>query len=275
MMDMCRNQTLNEVFKRKTKLQEQEVRGYLLQLVEGLKYMHDQHIIHRDLKLRNLFLTEDMQVKIGDFGLAARVEGTKRRTICGTPNYMSPEILNVKEGHSYETDIWSVGIIMYVLIIGRPPFQAPSPKLIYSRIKTGIYVFPKDSQISSTAKDLIGKLLNGNPTKRLTLTQILEHDFIAKCNVIRSVPSITHYTSSLPQRTVTPLIRQSTFEHKEKVVDEATDDTYKPLPLAIVRNVEQSHPILYSLVYQIKLKLSLEHLKFGSRNGLITQVSMG
>jgi len=255
---MCRNQTLNELFRQKAKLQEQEVRGYLLQLIEGLKYIHEQHIIHRDLKLRNLFLTDQMELKIGDFGLAAKIqEGARRRTICGTPNYMSPEILNAKEGHSYETDIWSVGIILYVLIIGKAPFQAPSPKLIYSRIKTSIYVFPKDSQISPTAKDLIVKLLNSDPAKRLTLAQILEHDFMAKCNITRPVPSVWDYTSNLPQRTVTPLLRQSTLESKDKVLDKTTDDLIKPSPLAVVKNerTEPSNTLLSNMPTKVETEV--------------------
>lgn len=236
-MDMCRNQTLNELFKKKGKIREEEARGYLLQLVEGLKYIHEEHVIHRDLKLRNLFLTNEMELKIGDFGLAAKIEeGTKRRTICGTPNYMSPEVLNSQVGHSYETDIWSVGVILYVLIVGRAPFQAPSSKLIYSRIKTGVYVFPKDSNISEPAKDLISKLLNTNPTKRITLPQILEHEFILKSNVSKLVSHCTPNTM-LQHRTVTPLLRQSMLSNKEKMIDKTmVGRKTVASPLAVVGN---------------------------------------
>jgi polo-like kinase 1 len=78
------------------------------------------------LKLGNLFLTDKMQLKVGDFGLAAKVvfEGAKKRTICGTPNYIAPEILDSKIGHSYEVDYWSIGVICYTLLIGRPPFES-------------------------------------------------------------------------------------------------------------------------------------------------------
>jgi len=78
-------------------------------------------VIHRDLKLGNLFLSEEMRIKIGDFGLASRLdfEGEKKRTICGTPNYIAPEILESSKGHSYEVDIWSLGVIIYTLSIGK------------------------------------------------------------------------------------------------------------------------------------------------------------
>lgn len=87
---------------------------YLSQIVNALKYLHQHKVIHRDLKLGNLFLNENMEIKLGDFGLATKLEyeGEKKKTICGTPNYIAPEILEGK-GHSYEVDVWSVGVIMY------------------------------------------------------------------------------------------------------------------------------------------------------------------
>jgi polo-like kinase 1 len=89
-------------------------------MVAGLKFLHSNRIIHRDMKLGNLFLNEKMEIKIGDFGLATKLEfeGEKKRTICGTPNYIAPEVLDGKVGHSFEVDIWSLGVIIYTLLIG-------------------------------------------------------------------------------------------------------------------------------------------------------------
>ena len=99
--------------------------------------MHSNRVIHRDLKLGNLFLTEKMEIKVGDFGLAAKIEfeGERRRTICGTPNYIAPEVLENKNGHSYEVDIWSFGVILYTMLIGKPPFETSDVKTTYKRIK--------------------------------------------------------------------------------------------------------------------------------------------
>ena len=82
------------------------------------------------MKLGNLFLNEDMQVKIGDFGLATTVDtpGEKKKTLCGTPNYIAPEVLD-KKGHSFEVDVWAVGCILYTLLFGRPPFETQSLKV--------------------------------------------------------------------------------------------------------------------------------------------------
>jgi polo-like kinase 1 len=78
-----------------------------------------------------------MQLKVGDFGLAAKLlyEGEKRRTVCGTPNYIAPEILNANTGHSYEVDYWSIGVITYTLLFGRPPFESTDVKVTYKKIK--------------------------------------------------------------------------------------------------------------------------------------------
>lgn len=130
--------------KRRKRLTEIEVQYYTYQLIVALKYLHQNRVIHRDLKLGNLFLGEKLEIKLGDFGLATRLEfdGEKKRTICGTPNYIAPEILDGKCGHCYEVDIWSLGVIVYTLIIGKPPFETPDVKTTYKKIKAGAYSFP-------------------------------------------------------------------------------------------------------------------------------------
>jgi polo-like kinase 1 len=119
-------------------------------MLSGIRYLHKFRIIHRDLKLGNLFLSEKMEIKLGDFGLATKVEfeGERKRTICGTPNYIAPEILEGKNGHSYEVDIWSLGVIMYTLLIGKPPFETNDVKTTYRRIKMNAYSFPENISIS-------------------------------------------------------------------------------------------------------------------------------
>ena len=179
LLEMCENQTLNELLKRRKTLSELEVQYYIIKLIEALKYLHSLRIIHRDLKLANLFLTDKLELKLGDFGLAIKLskEGERRKTVCGTPNYIAPEILDGKTGHSYEVDIWSLGVIIYTLIIGKPPFEAPNVKTTYKRVRMNAYSFPNDSIISVAAKDLIQKILVIDPSKRLTLQEIQDHYF--------------------------------------------------------------------------------------------------
>ena len=179
LIEICYHQTLNELLKRRKKLTELEVQCYSVQIIKALKYLHSHRVIHRDLKLGNLFISEKMEMKIGDFGLATKLEfdGERKRTVCGTPNYIAPEILEGKNGHSYEVDIWSFGVIMYTLIIGKPPFETNNVKETYKRIKNKDYTFPPNAVISIPAKELIQSILVLDPMKRPTLDEILQSDF--------------------------------------------------------------------------------------------------
>ena len=115
-----------------------------------------------------------MELKLGDFGLAAKLEfdGEKKRTICGTPNYIAPEILDGKTGHSYEVDIWSFGVIIYTMVIGKPPYETPEVKTTYKKIRMNNYSFPDSVSISDNARNLITKILVLDPSKRPTLEEI-------------------------------------------------------------------------------------------------------
>jgi len=189
-LELCPNQTLKELLKKRKRLTEPEAVAFLVQILNALRYLHSKRIIHRDLKLGNLFLGKALDIKVGDFGLAAKLEsdGEKRRTICGTPNYIAPEVLDKKQGHSYEVDIWSLGVICYTLIIGRPPFETNDTKATYRRILNVNYNFPTNVPISDDAKDFIKKILVLDPLKRPTLDELFEHPFI-KSNSIHSLLS--------------------------------------------------------------------------------------
>ncbi|KAF9406512.1 Cell cycle serine/threonine-protein kinase cdc5/MSD2, partial [Podila epigama] len=181
-LELCESRTLMDLIRRRKRLIEPEVRYYLRQIVEACAYMHQNKIVHRDLKLGNIFISHDMDVKIGDFGLATVImdENDRKTTICGTPNYIAPEILfNSDEGHRFEVDIWSVGVIMYTLLIGKPPFQTSDVKAIYKKIRNVDYVFPDEHPISQEAKNLIRALLIRNPASRLPLSEVLNHPFFA------------------------------------------------------------------------------------------------
>ena len=98
----------------------------------------------------NLFLSDKMEIKLGDFGLAAKLEfdGERKKTVCGTPNYIAPEILDGTDGHSYAVDIWSLGVIAYALLIGKPPFETSDVKTTYRRIRKNDYTFPENVILS-------------------------------------------------------------------------------------------------------------------------------
>ncbi|WRT63607.1 uncharacterized protein IL334_000530 [Kwoniella shivajii] len=177
-LELCENGSMMDLLRRRKRYTEPEARYYLVQLIAACQYMHRMNVIHRDLKLGNLFLDADMNVKVGDFGLAALIEnpGDRKKTICGTPNYIAPEVLfDQDNGHSFEVDVWSIGVIMYTLLIGKPPFQTKDVKTIYKRIRENRYEFPADKQISNSAQDLISSILNPKPDERPPLETILSH----------------------------------------------------------------------------------------------------
>ncbi|CAH1775220.1 unnamed protein product [Owenia fusiformis] len=175
-LEKCSKKSLVHVMKNRSTITEPEVRYYIRRLVYGCQYIHSQHIIHRDLKLGNMLLNSNMDIKIGDFGLATKVdyEGEKKMTVCGTPNYIAPEVLQ-KKGHSYEADIWAIGCIMYALLVGRPPFETATLKETYNRITHNKYSIPP--HLSLEAKKLIKALLSNNPEDRPTLEEIPLHPF--------------------------------------------------------------------------------------------------
>lgn len=175
-LENCSRKSLVHVLKHRKCLTEPEVRYYMQQLVEGVQYVHNRQIIHRDLKLGNMLLNENMDLKLADFGLATRVdfEGEMKMTVCGTPNYIAPEVLQ-KKGHSFEADIWAVGCTMYALLVGRPPFETTTLKETYLRITENTYKVP--SHISGPAHNLIRRCLNSNPQLRPGLRDIMADEF--------------------------------------------------------------------------------------------------
>uniref|UniRef100_A0A3Q2WNF3 polo kinase n=1 Tax=Haplochromis burtoni TaxID=8153 RepID=A0A3Q2WNF3_HAPBU len=179
LLEYCSRKSLAHILKVRKVLTEPEVRYYLRQIVSGLKYLHEQEILHRDLKLGNFFVNETMELKVGDFGLAAKLEpaGNRRKTICGTPNYLSPEVLN-KQGHGCESDIWALGCVMYTMLLGRPPFETTNLKETYRCIREARYSLP--SSLSPQAKQLIASLLAKMPEDRPNLDHILRHDFFTQ-----------------------------------------------------------------------------------------------
>jgi polo-like kinase 1 len=134
-----------------------------------------------------------MTLKVGDFGLASKVlfEGEKKRTICGTPNYIAPEILDAKIGHSYEVDYWSIGVILYTLLVGRPPFESQEVKQTYKKIKSNQYQFPDNVQISEAAKDFVRSTLRTEPALRMNLKEMLMHEFMTSNKIPDVLPIST------------------------------------------------------------------------------------
>ncbi|OMJ72517.1 hypothetical protein SteCoe_29039 [Stentor coeruleus] len=193
LLELCTNQTLSELIRRRKRLSELEVQCYTSQVISALKYLHAHRVIHRDIKLGNLFLSDKMEIKLGDLGLATKLEfdGERKRTICGTPNYIAPEILDGSHGHSYEVDTWSLGVLIYTMLIGKPPFETNDVKLTYRRIKMNAYSFPEQVPVSKEARDMISEILINDPAARPSLDDLLAHPFLTKNLVPKLLPAST------------------------------------------------------------------------------------
>uniref|UniRef100_A0A673G5J1 Serine/threonine-protein kinase PLK n=1 Tax=Sinocyclocheilus rhinocerous TaxID=307959 RepID=A0A673G5J1_9TELE len=178
-LELCSRKSLAHIWKARHTLTDPEVRYYLKQIISSLKYLHNKGILHRDLKLGNFFVNENMDLRLGDFGLAAKLETVEQRkkTICGTPNYLAPEVLN-RQGHGTESDVWSLGCVVYTLLCGNPPFETLDLKETYKCIKEVRYSLPPS--LTPSAQKLISAILQKNPSDRLTLDQILAHEYFTK-----------------------------------------------------------------------------------------------
>jgi calcium/calmodulin-dependent protein kinase I len=163
---------------------ELEARDIVRQLVEGVDYLHNQGIAHRDLKPENLLCSETehgMVIKIADFGLSKAFSGESAlETSCGTPDYAAPEVLRMDGAYDKSVDLWSIGVITYVLLCGFPPFYGKSQAQLFEKILNADFDFPEPewTQISAEAKDFINHLLVLDVKERYNTKQCLDHPWL-------------------------------------------------------------------------------------------------
>lgn len=162
---------------RKERFSERRASQYILQLSRALRYCSSKHVIHRDIKPENLLLGYRGEVKIADFGWSVHAPSSRRKTLCGTLDYLPPEMIESKD-HDHTVDIWSLGVLTYEFICGSPPFEAEGHTATYRRIVKVDLRFPP--YVSPEARDFIAKLLQKDPKKRMTLDRVPYHPWIQK-----------------------------------------------------------------------------------------------
>nr|XP_015203245.1 PREDICTED: calcium/calmodulin-dependent protein kinase type II subunit gamma isoform X2 [Lepisosteus oculatus] len=163
------------------------------QILESVNHIHQHDIVHRDLKPENLLLASKLKgaaVKLADFGLAIEVQGDQQAWFgfAGTPGYLSPEVLR-KDPYGKPVDIWACGVILYILLVGYPPFWDEDQHKLYQQIKAGAYDFPSPEwdTVTPEAKNLINQMLTINPAKRITADQALKHPWVCQRSTVASM----------------------------------------------------------------------------------------
>lgn len=151
---------------------------YILDLSSALAYCHEKHIIHRDIKPENLLVGYGGEIKIADFGWSVHAPTSRRNTLCGTLDYLPPEMVEGRE-HDEQVDVWSLGVLLYEFLVGTPPFEAEGHSATYRRIQRVDLQFPKRG-VPEDAQDLIRKLLQKDPRKRLSLMSIPHHPWVLR-----------------------------------------------------------------------------------------------
>ncbi|WWD22296.1 hypothetical protein CI109_106787 [Kwoniella shandongensis] len=161
------------------RLRERAARKFARQIGSALDYCHHNSIVHRDLKIENILISKNGNIKIIDFGLSNLYSPTRHlSTFCGSLYFAAPELLNAKVYTGPEVDVWSFGIVLYVLVCGKVPFDDQSMPALHAKIKRGIVEYP--SWLSAECKSLLSRMLVTNPAERASLTEVLSHPFMTK-----------------------------------------------------------------------------------------------
>lgn len=177
-----------ELYKKLTqkgRFSERTSAKYISDLALALDYCHGKHVIHRDIKPENLLLGAHSEIKIADFGWSVHAPTSRRNTLCGTLDYLPPEMVEGRE-HDEKVDIWSLGVLLYEFLYGGPPFEAEGHSATYRRISRVDLRFPPRPEVSEDAKDLIRRLLVKEPSQRMKLRDVPNHPWVKRLTAGRS-----------------------------------------------------------------------------------------
>ena len=177
-LEYCSNSDLRQLLKRKGKLEDEEAKVYLRGVLQGLEYLHSRNIVHRDVKLANVLLDDKHRTKLCDFGVAACTEEGERWTLCGTPNYVAPEIVNGDASHDTAVDLWSVGCLAHALLAGCPaPVQSKARAALGGK-KRDVVDGDISPSLSPQAASFIRRLLRKDPADRPSASEALRDPFL-------------------------------------------------------------------------------------------------
>uniref|UniRef100_T1J277 Aurora kinase n=1 Tax=Strigamia maritima TaxID=126957 RepID=T1J277_STRMM len=174
-LEYAANGEMYKELQRVTRFDDRQSSRYIAQLADALKYCHSKKVIHRDIKPENILLCVQGQLKIADFGWSVHAPSSRRTTMCGTLDYLPPEMIEGKP-HDERVDLWSLGVLCYEFLVGKPPFESETHKDTYARIKRVDIRFPP--YVTEGARDFISKMLRREPAQRMPLDGVLAHPWI-------------------------------------------------------------------------------------------------
>lgn len=178
-MDYAEEGDILQLLKEKGPLTEDFARYLVIQVIEGLKHCHKRGVLHRDIKLDNVLLASDYVAKVCDFGVSCILKkGQVLYEQCGTPAYIAPEVISGDGYSSFQPDLWNMGIMLYAMVTGTVPFKSNNIEELHALILKGEFIFPKNSKLSPSLQDFLRKVIVLDPSTRITLEGMLEHEWI-------------------------------------------------------------------------------------------------
>ena len=256
-MQIASKGQLYSVIKRLKRLDQRTAAQYMRETISAIKYLHTRNppIIHRDIKPENILLDQDGRCKLADFGWSNFDDGRKNReTYCGTPEYLAPEMVT-KSGHDESVDIWALGVLLFEMLTGRTPFNFTGDRIqLYNNIKSLRIVWTDD--FPQLAKDLVGRILRLNPKDRLSLDQIINHQWFRDTPLLKPLLSPieynerqkleSHLIQSIPEGDKTRNIMNKSAIPNKQIATRVISHNENPIKEAnIVQEIKQLNQNIY------------------------------
>ena len=241
---------LYSLLRRQVRFDQRTAAQYMRETIEAVRYLHSfsPKIIHRDIKPENLLLDDNYRVKLSDFGWANyQDENQLRKTFCGTPEYLSPEMIR-KTGHNYLVDIWTLGVLLFELLAGYAPFTGANQSELFINIKKLKINWPID--FPPLAKNLVSKILKLNPNERLTIQEISNHPWFEKNPPLR--PVLTNYLTDEKEILESHLINVTADAVKDEIKDIVDPNKKRKFSTLRTRKVSQNNNELKSVYNQLQ-----------------------
>lgn len=271
-MELAENRDLSIKLKLSEKFSEKQARYYFQQIISGVEYIHKNKVVHRDLKPENIMLNYNNEVKIADFGLSyIYTENQIMNIACGSPCYACPEMISKKGYKGPNADIWSCGVILYYMVCGVLPFDNKQSDILYKLICEGKYR-PFSNDISYDCRDLIEKIFNINPQKRISLERIKVHPWFTGESELISL-----YTQKIDQKkkksnknVLKNLEYQDLSDFEEVIKDEENNlNDVKKSSIKIEKNVKNQQKDLTQLSLIDQINMLKSKLRDPKKNGLL------